>query len=97
MATATADGGNCHELSVKAEAAKTKWINGACALKYYDHESHGSLVIIIICVVVAVCVTAGCLYYFLSHKKAEGEVATVAAMDGFNDDLYSAFIDNETA
>ena len=73
-----------------------------CAYQELHDDGSSTLIIIIVCVVAALCVTGGCLYYFCHHKKnqegsAEAVVAEGAAMEFYKDDLYHAFIDNETA
>ena len=64
--------------------------------------SSGGLVIIIIIVVAVLCIAGCAAYYFCHHKKKQAaeEGADAVAMDagmGFNDDLYMAFIDRESA
>lgn len=73
----------------------------ALALDKCGGASSGGLVIIIIIVVAVLCIAGCAAYYFCHHKKKnaaeEGaEVAMDAGM-GFNDDLYMAFIDRESA
>jgi flagellar basal body-associated protein FliL len=69
------------------------------------NDDGSTLIIVIVCVVAALCVTGGCLYYFCHHKKQNQEGKEVselanselASMEFYKDDLYHAFIDNETA
>jgi flagellar basal body-associated protein FliL len=52
----------------------------------------GATVWIIIGAVAGVFIIGGCAYYFMVHKK-KGDAVEVT----FNDDLYEAFVDTETA
>ena len=59
-------------------------------------SSSAGMIIGIICAVVGVCAIGGVAYYCLVHKK-KMEGAAAGGDAGFNDDLYMAFIDRETA
>ena len=96
--TADAKDGKCadeaDEVATRTKALATL----KCTSK---NTGGGATIIIIIVVVVALCCAAGLAYYFCVHKKKNAGEATaeaaVEAMFSNNDDLYMAFIDNETA
>jgi hypothetical protein len=96
--TADALTGACgtEALAVKTDAGILQGYKCASA------DSGGATVIIIIVVVVVLCCAAGLAYYFCVHKKkqaaASGDAPAADVAANFNkDDLYMAFIDNETA
>merc|ERR1719199_1210770 len=99
--TADAKGGDCYDEATTVAEETTALTKMKCLAK--DVGGGGATIIIIIVVVVALCCAAGLAYYFCVHKK-KGEAASTdaapveaGAMFSNNDDLYMAFIDNETA